>query len=325
MLHTRFTEMFGLNAPLMLAPMSAHTGATIAAAVSSAGALGSFGGIAAPGPDWISAEISSVRVATDRPFAVGFVTQAIPWVLPVFERVLAEQVSAVMLSFGDPTPWTEQARTAGAKVICQVQTLEDADRAVDAGAHVLVTQGNAAGGHTGTLNLLPFLATVVDRFPDVPVLAAGGISSGRTLAAAMTAGADGALMGTAFLATHEAVEVNDVHKQLIVESDGTDTVFTHVYDIACGFQWPGSVGERVRANSFTDKWADREPELRERRAEFHRDDLYFGDPPDPENDQILYGEGAGSVTAIRPAAEVIAKICRDTEQILRSRPALLLS
>ncbi|MGH3563251.1 MAG: hypothetical protein ACRDTN_16060, partial [Mycobacterium sp.] len=121
-----------------------------------------------------------------------------------------------------------------------------------------------------------------------------------------------------------AVEVPEIHKQLIVESDGTDTVFTHVYDIVCGFQWPGTVGERVRSNSFTDKWADREPELRERREEFHRDNLYFGNPPDPETDQILYGEGAGSVTAIRPAAEVIQMISREAEEILRSRPALVL-
>lgn len=325
MLRTRFTEMFGLDAPLMLAPMSAHTGATLAAAVSSAGALGSFGGLSAEGPDWVAREISSIRAATDRPFAVGFVTQAIGWVLPLFEQVLEAQVPALALSFGDPTEWAEKAKEAGVKVICQVQTVEDAYRAVDAGADVLVAQGNAAGGHTGTLNLLPFLTTVIDRFPDVPVLAAGGISNGRTLAAAMTAGADGALMGTAFLATPEAVEVPEIHKQLIVESDGADTVFTHAYDIVCGFQWPDSVGERVRANSFTDKWADREPELRDRRDEFRRDDLYFGDPPDPDTDQILYGEGAGSVTAIRPAAEVIAMICSEAEQVLRSRPPMLLS
>ncbi|MGH3563078.1 MAG: nitronate monooxygenase, partial [Mycobacterium sp.] len=119
--------MFDLDAPLMLAPMSAHTGATIAAAVSSGGALGSFGGLAAKEPDWISAEISSIRTATDRPFAVGFVTQAIPWVLPLFETVLVERVPAV-------------------------QTLEDADLAVDVGADILITQGNAAGGHTGTMS-----------------------------------------------------------------------------------------------------------------------------------------------------------------------------
>lgn len=325
MLRTRFTKMFDLRAPIMLAPMAFHTGATIAAAVSSAGALGSFGGVVpTKGPEWITAEVSSIRAATGRPFAVGFITQFIPMVLPLFEATLAEQVPAVMLSFGDPKPWVEQAKTAGATVICQVQTLADADLAVDAGADVLIAQGIAAGGHTGTMSLLPFLSAVVARFPDVPVLAAGGIADGRTLAAVMTAGADGALVGTAFLATPEAVEVHDVHKRLIVESDGTDTVFTHAYDIVSGFQWPGSVGERVRANRFTDEWAGRDAELGERREEFDGGNQFFAEPPDLETDQILYGESAGSVTAIRPAAEVIGMICAEAEEILRSRPPLLL-
>lgn len=325
MLRTRFTEMFELQAPVMSAPMALHTGATIAAAVSSAGGLGSFGGVVpTKGPEWISAEVSSIRAATDRPFAVGFITQAIPIVLPLFEATLAEQVPVVMFSFGDPKPWLEQAKTAGARVICQVQTLEDADLAVDAGADVLVAQGIAAGGHTGTMSLLPFLAALVVRFPDIPVLAAGGIADGRTLAAVLTAGADGALVGTAFLATPEAVEVHDIHKRLIVDSDGSDTVFTRAYDIVSGFQWPGTVGERVRANRFTDEWAGREAELRARREEFPPDNLLFDEPPDPETDQVLYGEGAGFVTAIRPAAEVIRMICGQAEEILRSRPPLLL-
>jgi nitronate monooxygenase len=326
MLRTRFTEMFGLRAPMMLAPMAFHTGAIIAAAVSSAGALGSLGGVVpTKGPEWISAEVSSIRAATGRPFAVGFITQFIPMVLPLFEATLAEQVPAVMFSFGDPRPWVEKAKVAGATVICQVQTLADADLAVDAGTDVLIAQGIAAGGHTGTASLLPFLSALVIRFPNVPVLAAGGIADGRTLAAVMTAGADGALVGTAFLATPEAVEVHELHKRLIVESDGTDTVFTHAYDIVSGFQWPGSVGERVRANRFTEEWAGREAELRQRRKEFAGGNMFFAEPPDPENDQILYGEGAGLVTAIRPAAEVIQMICGEAEEILRSRPPTLLA
>jgi nitronate monooxygenase len=293
MLCTRFTQIFDLRAPIMLAPMAFHTGATIAAAVSSAGALGSFGGVVpTKGPQWISAEVSSIRAATGRPFAVGFITQAIPMVLPLFEATLAEQVPAVIFSFGDPKPWVEQAKTAGATVICQVQTLADAVLAVDAGTDILIAQGIAAGGHTGTMSLLPFLSAVVDQVPD--------------------------------LATPEAVEVHDVHKRLIVESDGTDTVFTHAYDIVSGFQWPGSVGERVRANRFTDEWAGREEELRERREEFAGGNLFFAEPPDPETDQVLYGESAGSMTAIRPAAEVIQMICGEAEEISRSRPPLLL-
>src|SRR5690606_3060619 len=120
-------------------------------------------------------------------------------------------------------PWVAKAREAGATVMCQVQSLSDAQIAVDAGADVLVAQGTEAGGHTGTRGVLPLLCAVLDRHPSIPTLAAGGIADGRSLAAVLAAGADGAWVGTAFLATEEAVEVHDVHKELIVASDGDDT------------------------------------------------------------------------------------------------------
>jgi nitronate monooxygenase len=268
MFRTRFTEMFGLTHPLMSAPMALHSGGTLAAAVSAAGGLGSFGGThPTKGPNWIQAEVATIRAATDRPFAVGFITALLPFTEPLFEAALVERPAAVALSFADPGPWIGRCKAAGARVICQVQDYEDADLAVAGGADVLVAQGTEAGGHTGTMSLLPFLAGVVARYPNVPVLAAGGIADGRTLAAALTAGADGASLGTAFLATPEAVEVDVVHKRLIVESDGTDTVFTRAYDIMSGLPWPAEIGERVRRNRFTDEWSEREAELREHRTE----------------------------------------------------------
>src|SRR5688572_5804413 len=268
-LHTRFTEMFGLSYPVMSAPMAMHSGGTLAAAVSAAGGLGSFGGVHPErGPDWIHGEIAGIRARTDRPFGVGFITAFLPYFEPLFEATLAERPAVVALSFGDPLPWLTQAKDAGARVICQVQTLEHADAAVAAGADVLVAQGNEAGGHTGTMGLLPFLPAVVARHPDVPVLAAGGIADGRTLAAALTAGADGAWLGTAFLATPEAVEVHDIHKDLIVASDGGDTVFDLAYDIVSGLPWPHGIGTRLRRNRFTDEWCGREAELRTRKEEF---------------------------------------------------------
>jgi nitronate monooxygenase len=212
-------------------------------------------------------------------------------------------------------------------VICQVQTYADAEAAVAAGADVLVAQGNEAGGHTGPMGLLPFLAGVVARHPDTPVLAAGGIADGATLAAALTAGADGAWLGTAFLATPEAVEVDDRNKELIVASDGGDTVFTRAYDIVSGLPWPSTIGERVRRNLFTDEWAGRDVELQTRRTELarHRDEIPFSRPPDPDHDEIIYGQSAGSVPAIRPAAEVLRTITYAAETTLRTRPPTLLS
>ncbi len=327
MLRTRFTEMFGLAYPLMSAPMALHSGGTLAGAVSAAGALGSFGGVHTSGdPEWIHSEVAKVRARTDRPFAIGFITDFIPFVEPLFEAALVEQPSLIALSFGDPTPWVERCKAAGCRVACQVQTQAHADLAVAAGADLLVAQGTEAGGHTGSMAMLPLLAAVAERHPGTPLLAAGGIGDGRTLAAALTAGADGAWMGTAFLATPEAIEVDDAYKELVVASDGTDTVFTHAYDIVSGFPWPEGIGERVRRNRFTDEWADREDELRQRREEVAAARPGRMDDPsqDPETREVLYGQSARFVTGVRPVAEVVHEICETAERHLRSRPGSVL-
>ncbi len=328
MLRTRFTEMFGLTHPVMSAPMALHSGGSLAGAVTAAGGLGSFGGVnPGKGPDWIEAEIATIRAASPGPFAIGFITGFIPMFQPLFDAALAaaDRPAVIALSFGDPGPWIDRAKQAGCTTMCQVQTLDDAARAVDAGTDVLVVQGTEAGGHTGTMSLLPFLATAAQRWPDVPLLAAGGIADGRTLAAALTAGADGAWLGTAFLATPEAVEVHDLHKDLIVASDGGDTVFDLAYDIVSGLPWPQGIGTRLRRNRFTAEWAGREAELRTRKEEYAIPPPSPGKPPNPDNDQILYGQSAAFVNAVRPAADVVRTICDDAESILRTRPSQVLA
>ncbi|MFG2631952.1 NAD(P)H-dependent flavin oxidoreductase [Streptomyces sp. NPDC048473] len=328
MLHTRFTEMFDITYPVMAAPMGLHSGGTLAAAVSAAGGLGSFAGTHPwKGPDWIRAEIATIRATTDRPFGVGFITPFLPFTEPHFDAALEERPEIIALSFADPQPWLARAKDAGARVMCQVQNYDDAEKAVAAGADVLVAQGTEAGGHTGTMGLLPFLAGIVRRYPDVPVLAAGGIGDGRTLAAVLTAGADGAWLGTAFLATPEAIEVHDVHKRLIVESDGSDTVWTRTYDIVSGLPWPATIGERVRRNRFTDEWSEREATLRDRKEEFAPPEGLnpLESPPDPDTSAILYGQSAFFVDAVRPAADVVRTISDEAEAILASRPRSLLS
>lgn len=323
-LRTRFTERFGLEHPVMSAPMVMHSGGRLAGAVSSAGALGSFGGMR-PGaePTWVTDEVELIRDTTDRPFAVGFITPFLSFAEPFLAATIEARPAAVVLSFADPGPWAPRLRDAGIALICQVQDHDSAARAVDAGADVLVAQGTEAGGHTGTMSLLPFLASVVERHPDLPVLAAGGIADGRTMAAALLAGADGVVMGTAFLATPEAVEIDDGYKQLIVDSDGTDTVLTHAYDIVSGLPWPEQIHDRVRRNAVTDEWTGREAELRSSREEVAAS-LVPGPTPDPDRDAIRYGQSAGAVRTVRPAAELVRSTTADAERILRDRPSRLL-
>ncbi len=324
MLRTRITEMFGIQYPIMSAPMALHSGGTLAAAVSDAGGLGSFGGVHpfAP-PDWVREQIALVRQRTGKPFAVGFITAFIPMFEAHFRAALDERVPLIALSFGDPQPWLDQAKSAGARVICQVQTVEDARRAVSSGADALVVQGNEAGGHTGTMNLLPFLTRVADDFPDIPLMAAGGIADGRALAAVLAAGADGAWAGTAFLATPEAIEIPDAYKQLIVDSDGQDTVTTRVYDIASGMPWPEGVVHRVRRNRFVQEWDGRDDEIVARREELGKLYAEAKQRFDPEVVDVSMGQGAGGVNAVRPAAEVLRSICDSAERLLRERASIL--
>jgi nitronate monooxygenase len=324
-LGTRFTEMFGLDHPVMSAPMAGHSGGGLAGAVSGAGGLGSFGGMGPGlGPGWITEQVADLRSITERPFAIGFITPFLDFAAPLLDEALGQHPDAICLSFAAPGAWADRVRDAGAKLICQVQDLDGADVAVESGADVLIAQGTEAGGHTGSMSLLPLLASVVDRHPQIPVLAAGGIGDGRTMAAAMVAGADGVMMGTAFLATVEATEVDDTYKELIVASDGADTVLTDVYDIVGGYPFPSSISDRMRVNRFNTEWAGREEELRARREEF-RAHVSASGPFDPEVHAARYGQGAGFVHGIRPAAAVLRAVVESAEAVLRDRPATLLS
>jgi nitronate monooxygenase len=324
MMRTRFTELFGLDYPILGAPMAMHSGATLATAVSQAGALGSFGGLHPfKGPDWVRDEIAAIRSKTDRPFAVGFINAFVSKWERHFEAALEARVPALVLSFGAFQPWLDRAKQSGARVICQVQAFDQAREAVAAGADVLVVQGNEAGGHTGTASLLPFLSRAVDEFPAVPVLAAGGIGDGRTLAGVLAAGAEGAILGTVLLATPEAVEVSEVHKQRVVSSDGHDTVYTEVFDILeqkiFSIKWPAGIASRAHRNKFAQQWHGHEDELRRRLDEIAPEYIQALERGDPEMTAVLMSAAAALVHAIRPAGEVVRTICQDAEGVLRDR------
>ena len=317
MLHTRYTELLNLDHPVMNAPMSNHSGGQLAAAVSSAGGLGTFGGSNNFGRDWLREQIKFIREQTGRPFGIGFITQSIEAYPTAFEISLDEGTPVIIFSFTDPRPWLGMAKEAGAVTICQVQSIELAQLAVDAGADMLLAQGNEAGGHTGGMNLLPLLVDLVERYPNVPVLAAGGITTGRALAGAMAVGAEGASLGTAMLATPEAVEVPQAFKERIVLSDGQDTTFTRLYDLLGDSPWPEGIAGRVYRNRLVREWDGRDAEILANREELASDVAAARAREDTELSSVYMGQGAGHVNAIRPAAEVIREICEGAEAILR--------
>jgi nitronate monooxygenase len=124
-------------------------------------------------------------------------------------------------------------------------------------------------------------------------------------------GADGAWLGSAFIASAEASPALDRAKDLIVASDGSDTVWTRAYDILDGLPWPEGIGERVRANRFTDRWTGRQDALQAQRDEVER-------PTGTDLDErdVLYGQSAAFVHAVRPAADVVREIVADAEAFL---------
>src|ERR1700733_5586053 len=258
-LRTAFTELLGLRHPIALAPMGGSAGGALAAAVSNAGGLGLLGG-GNGDRDWLTRELPIVAGGTRGPWGVGFQSWAVD--RGTVELALESRPSAVMLSFGDPRPLAEPARASGATLIIQVTSLDEARQAMDLGADVIVAQGTEAGGHGARRgwSTLAFVPVVADLAAPVPVLAAGGIADGRGLAAALALGASGALIGTRFLATAEAL-LDQAEQQAIIDAGGEDTERDGVLDIARGSRWPREYTARTLHHAFHDEWRDREDEL----------------------------------------------------------------
>jgi nitronate monooxygenase len=312
-LSTEFTELLGVRHPIALAPMGGSAGGALAAAVSRGGGLGMLG--AGTGDrHWLDREASIVASGTDRPWGVGFLTWSIDE--GAVERALEYGPRAVMLSFGDPSPFVERIRRAGALVIIQVTDLAEAKQAVDLGADVIVAQGTEAGGHGARRgrSTLPFVPVVVDLAAPVPVLAAGGIADGRGLAAALALGAAGALIGSRFQATAEAL-VAPAITRAILEGQGEDTERSSVLDIVRGSRWPSKYTARTLGHPYLDRWRGRESELvgdsQAKRA--YQDDVARGAiPPQP----VWAGEAIDLITDLPSAADLVIRLASQAEDAL---------
>ncbi|WP_371661933.1 NAD(P)H-dependent flavin oxidoreductase [Streptomyces sp. NBC_00280] len=221
-----------------------------------------------------------------------------------------------MLSFGDPSPYTERIRAAGTALIIQVTDLEEARRAVDLGADVIVAQGTESGGHGARRgrSTLPFVPVVVDLAGPVPVLAAGGIADGRGVAAALALGAAGALIGTRFQATTEAL-VDPSTSRAIVEGRGEDTERNRVLDIARSSRWPSKYTARTLGHRYLDQWRGREAELAadpEARQNYRRDVEQGNIPALP----MWAGEAVDLITDLPSAADLVATLAAQAEDAL---------
>jgi nitronate monooxygenase len=319
MIVTALTEMFGLRHPIVLAPMGTVSGGHLAAAVSNAGGLGLVGG-GYGDADWLRTELSRVKDETARPWGVGLITWSVS--RSVLDLALRYHPDAFMLSFGDPRPYAPVIKSAGCKLICQVQSLDHARVAREAGADLIVAEGAEAGGHSGGRATLPLVPAVIDAVSPIPVIAAGGIADGRGLAASLMLGAQGVLMGTRFYASDEALG-QDAAKQRIAAARGDETARTRVFDIVRGYAWSPAHPGRALHNHFMERWDGREDDLaaalETERAAYQnaaREGNY-------DTAVVWAGEAVDLIRNVESAAALVERISTEAETRLRSGARLV--
>lgn len=325
MLSDSFCGRLDMTVPVVQAPVGSAATPALAAAVSGAGGLGTLA------LSWSSSEscvrqIVQTQALTSRPFAANLVLE---W--PQQERAracLAAGVRVLSTSWGDPRPYVDLAHQAGALHVHMVSSTEEARRAADAGVDGIVAQGWEAGGHVaglvGTLALVP---AVVDAAGGVPVLAAGGISDGRGVAAVLALGAVAAWMGTRFLLTHEA-DVHPRYRARLLAAVETDPVHHQVFDGG----WAGAPHRTLR-NATLAAWeaAGRprsgsrpgEGEMIAQTSTGRKILRYTSDLPttavadDGVEEMALYaGQGVGLCTRTESAADVTAGVAQDARRRL---------
>jgi nitronate monooxygenase len=330
-LRTRLTEEYGLEVPIVSAGMAFVARAPLAAAVSSAGGLGTLGATMMV-PELLEAEVAAIRAVTDRPFGVN--------VIPRFgtdeliAAVAAERVPVVTFFWDDPAPgWVDTLKGRGTRVWLQVGSPDEALAAVRAGADAVVAQGMEAGGHNrsvaGTMTLIPAVTDAVD----VPVIAAGGIADGRGLAAVIALGAAGALLGTRFLMSEEADANADFQARIAAAGVG-DTARNNVF----GPEFPDATVRGLRnaivaefeGRDHPAPYAGLDPEAQPvvgATSLFGQEipvQRFSGLPPvrattgDLDQMSLLAGETAGLIGEVRPAGELVREIADRAQALLRA-------
>jgi nitronate monooxygenase len=316
-IETALTRLLGIEHPILLAPMGSAAGGRLAAAVTNAGGLGLVGSGYA-NADAVRKELSE---AGNTRVGVGFILWALEKNPAALDVALDARPAAIMLSFGDPSPFTGRIRDAGCKIICQVQTLAQAKEATAAGADVIIAQGRDAGGHSGTTRgTMGLVPAVVDAVAPIPVVAAGGIADGRGLAAALALGAAGVSMGTRFTASRESLW-DQAMKAATLAAGGDQTQQTRVFDIVRGAPWPAIYPGRALHNAFSARWNGREDELAaDQQAQ---EKTMLATAADDFSTRVVWaGEGVDLIDDIPAAAEIIERIVAQAAETL-ARGALL--
>lgn len=329
MLKTPLCRQIGIEHPIFSVGFGGGmAGPELVAAVSNAGGCGVLGMGGVPAP-FIPQQIKRVRALTDKPFGVNII-------LPLLQEgqieiCLEEQIPILILFWGDPKPYVEEAHRRGTKVFIQVGSVEEAKAAAEVGVDAIIAQGVEAGGHVkSTTSLSTIVPAAVEAVKPVPVIAAGGIANGRGIVAALSLGAQAVSLGTRFLCSEEARVIQE-YKERVVKSKAEDTVYTFLFDVG----WPDAA-HRVLRNKAIDEWeAAGRPASGQRpgegdvigttlmidtRLEVPRYGVFppmTGFTGDIEHAALYAGESCRLVNDIKPAGQIVRDLVREAEEVLR--------
>lgn len=330
-LRTPLCDLLGCDLPVLLAGMGGVSRWELAAAVVNAGGFGMLG-MVREDPELIASEVTALRAATDRPFAVNLIPAATEPALLDAQITRCLDLGVTGFSFfWDVVPEAvARVKRAGCLVLHQVGTVEAARQAEDAGADVIIAQGVEAGGHVHGRTATFALTEAILTKTKLPVVASGGIVDGKGLAAALATGASGVQYGTAFLATEESF-AHVYHKTRLTQASGGDTVLTDAFVL----NWPKGAAVRVIGNSVTAAlegrymghdadnlprdtiaWDGDQPRLR-----FSTDSPLRTTTGDLEAMALYAGQGVGDIRDIVPAAQRLAGILAQAERMLEARGA----
>ena len=323
-MQTSVTRALGIEQPIVQAPIGGLSNPRLAAAVSNAGGLGMIAQTWMS-PDEIRESVRATQALTTQPFGINLIIDE-----PQDERLAAALeagVKVISLFWGDPAPYVAAVHAAGALVLLTVSSAAEAQKAVEAGVDVIVAQGWEAGGHVwGDVSTVALVPAVVDAVGSTPVIAAGGITDGRGLAAVLALGAGAAWMGTRFVASEEAPAHPD-YVARILEAAETGTFHTSLFDIG----WPDAP-HRVLRNATIEAWlaAGRPPsgqrpgegDVLATRADgteivrYSSVSARVGTTGNVEDLSLWAGQGVGLVREVLPAAQIVIKTVSEAEAIL---------
>jgi NAD(P)H-dependent flavin oxidoreductase YrpB (nitropropane dioxygenase family) len=337
MLRTRICELFGIELPIISAGMGVVALSNLAGAVSQAGGLGILG-LAGLDTAAIHVEIAAARKITKRPIGVNLL---VPFLRPgTVEAVADEPIEAVTFFWGTPAEHADsirRLRAAGIKVIWQCGSAIEARAAADAGVDAIMAQGVEAGGHVrGVITTLALIPEVRDAIGDLPMVAAGGLSDGRGLAAVLALGADGAVFGTRFLASTESA-AHPEYKRAVLGAGADDTLHTKLFDIG----WPDAAHRVIHTTTVAQWERAGRPPSGERPGEgepagvMRREGMamplvrYSVTPPaeyiegDIAGLAFYAGQSCGLVREILPAGEIVRRIAGEARTVIANRLAPL--